>query len=408
MQKRIFMSLGIIIVIFFVIIILIGCDICGNNNVDMKEECVGVIEIADGKQHSYIGWYDDNLQYKGRSKIKIPNITSTGCKSLRKDGFIYLVSGNTKNSSKSTVVSINLKDKSRYKAYNSSKYINDITADGDLYTTSCEYLGTNVSFIEKIVDKTQKKASLSIKDIVISKIYATGHRLYAIGFGYNEYKDSERVFSKLYVIDTDNMRVIKSIDVSDKVIDATDMMLVEDDLYIAARTKRNENGEEVENKSLISMNIKTYCWSNRYVGENIGQFVGCNRISSLNRNTEPKESKSNNRNDGQDAYYIMFTNYDAVLDEGNIIYSFNLDTGHLSKKEVPNIVRDTWIRGKCIYVMGDKEIRKYCYKDYDNMFKLSKCSDDCKENNNDYFVRKNKLKNNFSNRISRFTCFLRN
>lgn len=408
MQKRIFMSLGIIIVIFFVIIILMGCDISGNNEVDMKEGSVGVIEIADGKQHSYIGWYDDNLKYKGRSKIMIPNIASTGCKSLRKDGFIYLVSGNTKNSSKSTVVSINLKEKSRFKVYNSSKYINDITVDGDLYTTSCEYLGTNVSFIEKIVDKTQKKSSLSIKDIVISKIYASGHRLYAIGFGYNEYKDSERVFSKLYVIDTDNMRVLKSIDVSDKVIDATDMMLVKDDLYIAARTKRDENGEEVENKSLISMNIKTYCWSNRYVGGNIGQFVGCHKVPSLICNTEAKENKRNNDNERQDSYYIMFTNYDAVLDEGNVIYSFNLDTGHLSKKEVPNIARDTWIRGKCIYVMGDKEIRKYCYKDYDNMFKLSKCSGDYKEKNNDCLVKKCQLKNNFSNRISRFTCFLRN
>ena len=55
MQKRIFMSLGIIIVIFFVIIILIGCDIGGNNNVDMKEGCVGVVEIADGKQ-TFLCW----------------------------------------------------------------------------------------------------------------------------------------------------------------------------------------------------------------------------------------------------------------------------------------------------------------------------------------------------------------
>ena len=182
------------------------------------------------------------------------------------------------------------------------------------------------------------------------------------------------------------LKILKELDVSDKVIDASDMLVYKDDLYIAARTKRGEDGLEIDNKELLSMNIKTYKWKSRYVGDKVGQFVGTY--------------------DNNDSHYIMFTNYDMVLDEGNILYSMNLDNEHIGKEYLGDKARDVMLKDNYIYSIGEDSIRKYCYTESNNLFETSLHSKDVASSNVKILSNKVKLKKCFNNVLSNFTCLI--
>ena len=370
MQRRIVISLGLLVSIFVLILLLMGCD---RDSIKLKTDCIGVIETADNYKYSGISWYDNHLNYVGCKKISIPNMTSTVNKTIKKGDKVYLISNDTgKTSIKSKVVIINMKSNGNYKVYNSSRYINDMVVDKDLYTISSEYLGINVSFIDKIGDKNKKIATLKIDGVVLSKIYAYKGLLYLTGFGYD---DQDRVFSKMFVVDSSSMRIVKSMDISSLVVDVTDMYVFDNCLYIGGRTKANCKGEEVENRSLVKMNLDTYEMDDIYIGDIVGQFI---------EGVQSDEEK-----------YIMFSNYDVVFDKGDSIYRVDLKSNKVKKQQVADIVRDVIVDRKCMYIMGEKYLCKYTWKNDMDFWE-----------NNGNLIKKVKLNRIFNNRYSVHTCFI--
>ena len=104
MQRRIVVSLGIMVGIFVIIILFMGCD---KENLELKEGYIGVIEAADDCKYSGLSWYDGELNYKGSKKVHIPNMTSTVNKTIKKNGKLYLISNDVnKTSTKSYVLII--------------------------------------------------------------------------------------------------------------------------------------------------------------------------------------------------------------------------------------------------------------------------------------------------------------
>ena len=372
MQRRIVVSLGIMVGIFVIIILLMGCD---KENLELKEGYIGVIEAADDCKYSGISWYDGELNYKGSKKVHIPNMTSTVNKTIKKNGKLYLISNDVnKTSTKSNVIIIDLKSDKRYFIYNSHRYINDMAVDEDLYTISCEYLGINVSFIDKIGDKNRKMATLKIEDVVLSKIYAYEGMLYVTGFGYDA---QDRLFSKMYIVDANSMRMVKSLDMSERVVDVTDMYACEGYIYIGGRTKANRNGEEVENKELVRMKLDTYKLEDIYVGDVVGQFI--------------ESVQAGGRK------YIVFSNYDAVFDSGDMVYSLDIESNEVRKQQVADKVRDAIVDKGYMYVMGEKYLCKYDFRNEKEFFmKLTKP------------INRVKMNKIFKNMYSVYTCFLRN
>lgn len=370
MQRRIVISLGLLVSIFVLILLLMGCD---RDSIKLRTDCIGVIETADNYKYSGISWYDNHLNYMGCKKISIPNMTSTVNKTIKKADKLYLISNDTgKTSTKSKVVIINMKSNGNYKVYNSSRYINDMAVDKDLYTISSEYLGINVSFIDKIGDKNNKIATLKIEGVVLSKIYAYKGLLYVTGFGYD---DHDRVFSKIYVVDSSDMRIVNSLDISSYAVDVTDMYANDGWLYIGGRTKANSKGEEVGSSSLVRMNLDTYRIDDIYIGDIVGQFI---------EGGQSDEGK-----------YIIFSNYDPVFDKGDNIYRLDLKSNKVKTLQVADKVRDVIVDKGCMYVMGEKYLCQYAWGN----------TMDFGENNN-RLIKKVKLKRIFKKIYSVHTCFI--
>lgn len=207
-------------------------------------------------------------------------------------------------------------DYSSYTPYRLNGSINDITAkDNKVYCTSTKYLDDNVSYVDVYENDSgmiNRVDRIDITGIILSNIDVIDEKIYGYGFNYN---DRGKLFSQMYIINSMDMTICKTIDISDYIIDVTDSIIVDNKLYIAGRSSMNDRGEEVDNKNIIVMDVEDYSMNKIYIGDISNELL-------------------------YKAGVIYISNYDKVLDEGNCIYGYNMVTEEIKKHIMGDKVDD--------------------------------------------------------------------
>jgi hypothetical protein len=327
MQKKIIISLSSAIVFFVIILLLMGCNKSNSIKIDKDDLCI--IEKNRITGNSFIRCYSKKLKSLKTINIEEKNLGSVDCKTKKSGQKVYILCNETKKKTvDSKFIMIDLK-KGMYKTYLSNECINEMYVEDNVYTISSTYQSENISYIHKISKNLKSIFKLRIQNIVLTDIYVKENNIYVTGF---DYKDKE-VYSKLYVIDKKTMNIKKEIDISDYIVDVSDMLVVKDTLYIGGRTRRSKQKQEIDNVNLVSMDLKDYSFETRYVGDKIGQFLYKNKT-------------------------LYFTNYDNVLDIGRRIYAMHMNTKNISSVSLTDDIRDMYIYNRKIYLIG----KEYIYR----------------------------------------------
>lgn len=328
MQKKIIVSFGVIIIFFGIILLLMGCS--NKKEINMPKESIGIIEKSAFTNESYLSFYDDKLKHLKRIQLCEKSVGSVDCKTKKYGNKIIVLSNDlSKKNMDSRLLMIDKKSK-KYKYFNSKNCINDMFVEDKIYTISSKYESENISYIEKIAKDLKVEFRLRIRNVILTDIYIKNRYIYATGFSYNK----EEISSKLYIIDKDRMNIKKELDISNYVIDVSDMVVIKNKLYIGGRTRRNRYKEEIDNLYLVNMDIHNYSFEREYIGDKVGQFV-----------------YKDNR--------LYFSNYDPVLDEGNTLYIKNMKTNIIKRNGIKDVIRDMVIYRDRLYIIGRKVLYKY-------------------------------------------------
>ncbi len=328
MQKKIVISLGGVIIFFAIILLLIGCN--KSSSIKINKGDLGLIEKNLITGNSVIRCYSKELKNLKSINIEERALGSVDCKTKKSGDKVFVLCNDTKKKTvDSKFIMIDLK-KGKYNIYSSRECINEMYVEDNVYTISSMYQNENISYIHKISKDLKPLFKLRISNIVLTDIYIKDNNIYATGFDYK----NEEVYSKLYIIDKKTMNIKKEIDISDYMVDVSDMLIVGERLYIGGRTRRSSQKEEVDNVNLVSMNIQDYSFESRYIGDKVGQFLYENKT-------------------------LYFTNYDNVLDVGRCIYAMNINTKNISVATLTDDIRDMSIFNKKIYLMGKNHIYRW-------------------------------------------------
>jgi hypothetical protein len=206
-----------------------------------------------------------------------------------------------------------------------------------VYYINTKHNGSNDSYISKvnvdIFDSKNKKnmdcmVSNEYKNIVLTHIEMCDDKLYAFGFDY----DMKGVYSKMYIIDKENLSCMNIFDFSDYIIDVTDACKVKDKLYVAGRSARklnNKEYEETDNKYIYEIDLSHVISSKDKVRKDLYSSM----IRKIYIGDITYEIKYE---DGE----IYVSSYDEVLDEGNSIYVISNLGEVVKKRNFKRKVRD--------------------------------------------------------------------
>ena len=330
MQRKLVVSFGVIILFFIIILMIIGCD--KKENINIVNSKIGLIKVPEKMNKTKISFLSGKLDVRKTINVNVGGMSDTECKPIKYNNKIYMVCNDMlKKDVDSKLITIDSKNNS-YTLYNSAEYINDFYVDKHIYTISSKYNEQNVSYIERIgADNYEEdKFKLRISNIILTEIYVKGDYIYATGFNYNDIT----LFSKLYIINKSTMNIEKELDISQYIIDVTDMSIVNDTLYIGGRTKKNVYNEEIMSKELIKIDLKSYMCEKIYIGNNVGQMT-------------VHKGK------------LYMSNYDSVLDKGNEICVYDIADNQSYIYELKDCVRDMMLKGNKLYVLGKENVFKY-------------------------------------------------
>ena len=211
------------------------------------------------------------------------------------------------------------KEQDIYKTFSLEYKVNGLDVNGNnIYYIYTEHKGKNISYIVKNSHNYRKEDEEKVKvdHIVLTCVSVYGNDLYVFGFDY----DKNGIFSKMYVYDSNNLRLKKEMDFSDYIIDVTGTCMNSDKIYISGRTARKKEGNEyieTNNKYICEIDVKEYFVRKIYIGD-------------ISYEVFVKDSS------------IYVSNYDEVYDEGNIIYEISFKSGLRKKYDMSEKATDIY------------------------------------------------------------------
>lgn len=212
------------LIIIFLIILLVGCN--KDNKIEKYE--VAVIETTSNKEKSLITYYNEKLEKVGSKYLKYAELGTNFYNPVYHKEEIYIVPRGVQGEhNEKKVISLNLNTaEDTYYTVNKTNII--CIAVNNKYLFAASNLNA-VSYLTRTDFKEGKEKELAFNNEYLSLVVATDS--YALAFLSSI--DNQNMYSKINVYDSESLKLIKSIDITEYGINQTKYCLDNNKLYFA-------------------------------------------------------------------------------------------------------------------------------------------------------------------------------
>ena len=297
-MKKIFLSIAVVIV--SVLAFWFAHSDFGFN----PNYTVAIVNTKSGVFDTKVDYYDNDLNLVQRKKIYMSMVgrclTSVNEKK-------YMLSSGTDFFPCKNVLEINT-ETGATKKYDIGQYDNLCMTASDKYVFASR--ATPASATIARCDKSNGE----IKTLEIPKIRARGLFIFDDDILYMFGDNPEEQFSNFYIMDSEQMKVLKTIDIKDKGYIHEQCVKVGDDLYfLDGRTFNGvTDGHSISENRLVKFNTKTYKFETIEIGYASEKIV-------------------------YSGDYLYIT-YDGYSTNPKMITLYNLKTGEQTQKELQNYI----------------------------------------------------------------------
>ncbi len=210
---------------------------------------IAVVQVSSAKLKSFISFYDDNLNQISTMKINLGGLAQCWDWPKNFNGKVYLNVKGTDLWLKSHIAEFDLAN-GKIKLHDVKQKFNTCSAldEKNIFVANCD---GNANIVKYNLS-AHKKNKLTIPNMYITHMKIYENVLYAFG---NFSCPADKSF--LYLIDKNDMRLLKTVDITNCGLAQYDSIKINDELYFSNYTQTDKFGNEIKNNSLGKYNLKT-------------------------------------------------------------------------------------------------------------------------------------------------------